>query len=102
MGDASYGKLTTLEVEAWIRKRIAEFVNVEIDVISRDASFESFGVDSAKAISLMTDFEESLELPDELALELLFEAETIAQAAENIFEALREMAKSDPQFTELQ
>ena len=102
MNVAQYQNVSAAEVEDWIASRIAEFVNVAVEAVSRDASFESFGIDSGKAIELMTGLEDWLDLPDELQLELLFEAESIAQAAENISAAVREMAKSDPQSTGLQ
>ncbi len=95
-------EITSAEIEAWISARIAEFVNITAEAVSRDASFESFGIDSGKAIELMTGFEDWLELPDELPLELLFEAESIAQASENMAAAVRAMASGDQQYSALQ
>ena len=80
------------EIEAWIVTRIGEMVNVAPAAISSDAPFESFGIDSAKAISLMVELENWLNLPDELPLELLFEAEAIRDAAAGIAAAVRDMA----------
>jgi len=83
--------LSVAEIENWICGRIGEFVHQDAASIAPAASFDSFGIDSAKAISLMADLEEWLNLPDELPLELLFEAESIAQAAQGITAAVNEM-----------
>ena len=85
------------EIEGWIIARIAELVNVAPETVSRDADFESFGIDSARAISLIVDLENWLNLPDELPLELLFEAGSIGQASENIATAAQEMAAAHSQ-----
>jgi acyl carrier protein len=100
MGQEQNRQITTGEVESWICRRIAEFVHLAEDAVSPDASFESFGIDSAKAISLITDLEISFELPDELPLELLFEAESIGEAAEGIAGAIRAMAGSGQKMSE--
>ncbi|MFB9051228.1 acyl carrier protein [Sphingobium indicum] len=80
------------EIESWIIARIAEIVNVAPAAVSPDAPFDSFGIDSAKAISLMVELENWLNLPDELPLELLFEAEAIRDAAAGIAAAVGDMA----------
>ena len=80
------------EIESWIVAHIAEIVNVAPAAISPDAPFDSFGIDSAKAISLMVELENWLNLPDELPLELLFEAESIRNAATGIAAAVGDMA----------
>ena len=90
--------VTTAEVEKWICGRIGEFVCQDAATILPAASFDSFGIDSAKAISLMADLEEWLDLPDELPLELLFEAEAIAQAAEGITATVNAMLGSGSAF----
>jgi acyl carrier protein len=83
------------EVEAWIRTRIAQFINRDLTFVSPQATFESFGIDSAKAISLVTELEDSFGLPDELPLELMFEADSIRHASEAIAEAIAAMVDSD-------
>ena len=90
------------EVESWIVERLAEFVNVKPEMIARDSTFDSFGIDSAKAIDLMMQLEQWLDLPDELPLELLFEAESIRQAAENIAEAATNMLAAETRMTSFQ
>lgn len=85
------------EVEGWIVARIAEMVNMAPSAVSADAPFDSFGIDSAKAISLMVELENWLNLPEELPLELLFEAEAIRDAARNIAAAVNEMAAGQDQ-----
>lgn len=79
-------------IEDWIVEHIAGLVNIAPESVSRDADFESFGIDSAKAISLVVDLENWLNLPEELPLELLFEAGSIAHAAENIAATVTQMA----------
>jgi len=90
--------VSVAEVQNWICGRIGDFVHQDAASIAPAASFDSFGIDSAKAISLMADLEEWLELPDELPLELLFEAESIGQAAEGIAAAVNEMLGAGPAF----
>ncbi len=85
-------------IEDWIIQRIAETVNVQPETISRSASFESFGIDSAKAIALAMDLEESLKLADELPLELLFEAESITEAAKSISACAASGSRNGPIF----
>ena len=85
------------DVEAWIVARIAEMVNLPPSAVSADAPFDSFGIDSAKAISLMVELENWLNLPEELPLELLFEAEAIRDASRNIAVAVDHMAAAQTQ-----
>jgi acyl carrier protein len=81
-------RVDTVDVENWIVGRIAELINVDPDAVSRNVQFDTYGIDSAKAIALIVDLEEWLQLDDELPLELLFEAESIQDAAENIIAAI--------------
>lgn len=83
------------EIEGWIIARIAELANIAPDTVSRDAEFESFGIDSARAIALIVNLEDWLNVPDELPLELLFEAGSIGHAAENIAAAVKAMASQN-------
>lgn len=89
---------TPAEIESWLRERIAESIHLPVDAVQAEASFETFGVDSARAISLVTDLEAWLSLPDELPLELLFEAESIREASEGIAGAVAEMTGAGSQF----
>lgn len=95
MNNDDIRQASAADIEGWIVERIAGLVNVAPEAVSRDADFESFGIDSAKAISLVVDLENWLNLPDELPLELLFEAGSIAHAAENIAAAARQMAAQE-------
>ena len=90
-------QVSASEVESWIVARIAEMVNVAPSAVSPDAPFDSFGIDSAKAISLMVELENWLNLPEELPLELLFEAEAIRDASRNIAAAVDDMAAAQTQ-----
>lgn len=90
-------EVSAADIESWIIARIAEMVHVAPQAVSADAPFESFGIDSAKAISLMVELENWLNLPDELPLELLFEAEAISDAAQGIAAAVRDMAARQSQ-----
>ncbi len=80
----SNGTTTTDSVENWIKQQIANFANIPAETVSGDAGFQSFGIDSARAISIMMDLEKWLNLPDELPLELLFEAKSVREASELI------------------
>ena len=94
MNNDNIRQASAAEIENWIVDHIAQLVNVAPGAVARDADFESFGIDSAKAISMVVDLENWLNLPDELPLELLFEAGSIAHAAENIAGAARQMAQA--------
>jgi acyl carrier protein len=94
MFDELYKTVSALEIERWLRTRVAELLNVNEDAISADARFETFGIDSAKAISLILDLEDWLKFPADLPTELLFEAESIGLAAKSIFAAIRDMVLS--------
>ena len=87
-GGCELDHISATEVENWITARVAELVNIELGAVARDEKFDSYGIDSAKAITLMVDLEEWLQLPDELPLELLFEAESIHAAAASIAAAI--------------
>ncbi len=90
------------EIQDWIVSRIAGMVNVQAAAISAEASFDSFGIDSAKAISLMVELESWLNLPEELPLELLFEAEAITDAAQGIAAAVNDMTARQTQGSTVQ
>ena len=90
-------QVSASEVEVWIVAQIAQMVNLPPAAVSPDAPFDSFGIDSAKAISLMVELENWLNLPEELPLELLFEAEAIRDASRNIAAAVDDMAAAQAQ-----
>src|SRR5687767_6847650 len=78
-------------IESWISGRIAQFVNIEVEAVSSEKSFESFGIDSARAIDLVVELEECFQLPDELPLDLLFDAASIKEASNSIYQAICDM-----------
>src|SRR5688500_12381614 len=79
------GTPTAGEIESWIRQKVAEAVNLDPANVGSDNSFDQFGIDSAKSISLVIDLEHWLELEDELPLDILFEGTSIRDSAERIF-----------------
>jgi len=88
-GNSSY--ITATDVENWIAARLGKYVNITTEAVSRDANFDSFGIDSARAIELMIDLQEWLQVPDELPHELLFEADSIRDAAAQIVVAVEKL-----------
>lgn len=74
------------DVEAWIRKRLGELVGLDAEQIDGQADFESLGVDSAQAVSLLMDVEDWLGMDQELPLDVVFEEPNIAETARTIAE----------------
>jgi len=83
--------ISAVDVEQLIKAIIAQYANLPKEKIPTDANFQSFAIDSARAVSIMMDLEGQLDLPGELPLELLFEAHSIGQAAQMISEAANKM-----------
>jgi acyl carrier protein len=88
------------QIEDWIKARVAEYVNLDPSTVSAKSRFESFGIDSAMAVALMVGLEDWLQPSRELPLELLFEAESIEQAAHDIAESIRDLTACDLPFSE--
>jgi acyl carrier protein len=91
---------SALRIEDWIKARVAEYVNLDPSAVSAKSRFESFGIDSAMAVALMVGLEEWLRPSRELPLELLFEAESIEQAAQDIAETIRDLTPTNLPFAE--
>jgi acyl carrier protein len=70
------------QIVDWCRQHIATLLDFSIDRIPPDAEFDSFGLDSAAAVSLVVDLEEWL--GTEVSPSLLFEFPTIQLVAGEI------------------
>lgn len=90
----SANRIDPVGIETWIRQRIGGIANQPMEQIPPDADFQSFGIDSARAVSIAMDLEEWLGLTEELPLELLFEASSIRAAAQSIAAAAQRMRES--------
>jgi acyl carrier protein len=97
MFDEPYRTVSASAIEQWIRVQIAEFVHVDVNAIATHERFESFGIDSAKAIALMMELHEWLRFPDEIPVELLFEAESINHASQGIFAVISDFVRRNQQ-----
>ena len=74
--------VTNDQIVDWCRKHIATLLDFPIDRIPTDGEFDSFGLDSAAAVSLVVDLEEWLGA--EVSPSLLFEFPTIQLVAGEI------------------
>lgn len=74
----------TAEAERTIRACVAEVTGIELETIQPDVDFESLGIDSAGAVSLVMEVEERLALKTELPPEVLFEKRTVHDLAQYI------------------
>jgi acyl carrier protein len=74
--------VTKEQIVAWCRQHIATLLDFPIEKIQPEAEFDSFGLDSAAAVSLVDDLEEWL--GSEVSPSLLFEYPTISLVAEQI------------------
>jgi acyl carrier protein len=78
-------KITTVtheQIVDWCRNHIASLLDFPVERIPADAEFDSFGLDSAAAVSLVVDLEEWL--GTEVSPSLLFEFPTVQGLAGEI------------------
>ncbi len=72
------------EIESWLAVRVAEILRTTPADIDRHRSFSAYGIDSLTAAGLSGDLEDWLGRP--VSATLLFDHETIAQAAAHLCE----------------
>lgn len=85
--------ITAAEIESWLKQHIAAVVGLSPDAISSDAHFESFGMDSVQGVDMLVALETWLDMPDDIPMDLLFEAPSIAEAARGVAEAKKARAE---------
>lgn len=68
------------EIIDWCRNFIAEMLDIPADKLNPNAEFESFGLDSVAAVSLVAELEEWLHR--EVSPSLLFEYPTLSSFAD--------------------
>lgn len=78
--------ITAVDIEKWLQRHIAGLVGLSPEEVSSAADFESFGVDSVQGVDMLVALETWLAMPDEIPMELLFEAPSIADAARSVAE----------------
>ncbi len=78
------------EIEDWFRNYIADLAGTTAAEVSGGADFESFGIDSVQGVDMVTALETWLGLSQDLPLEYVFEASSIAEAAVRVSDALRD------------
>jgi acyl carrier protein len=71
-------------IEAWLRGHVATLIGTTPDKVDPAGDFESFGIDSIQAVDMVGALEDWLGLPDGLPMEVLFDAETLADAAARV------------------
>jgi len=79
--------VTAAQIEAWFRRHIAALIGTTPDAVDGGADFESFGIDSLQAVDMIVALEKWLGMPDDLPMEMLFEAPSISDAARSVAEA---------------
>ncbi len=83
--------VTHVQIVEWCRQHIATLLDFPVDRIPVDAEFDTFGLDSGAAVSLVVDMEEWL--GTEVSPSLLFEFPSIQLVAGEIIRQ-REAAKA--------
>jgi acyl carrier protein len=83
--------LTHDEIVDWCRQHIATLLDFPIERVPVDAEFDTFGLDSAAAVSLVVDMEEWL--GTEVSPSLLFEFPSIQLLAGEILRLRAAQAK---------
>ena len=81
------------EIKAWFQTHIASIVAITADEVDLTADFDSFGLDSVQGVDMITALEEHLGLDDDLPIEIIFDAASIADAADAIAAILAERRK---------
>ena len=78
---------TTQAIAAWCQAQLAELLAVPVAEIDPDTDFDRLGVDSALAVSLLTEVEEHYGV--ELAPEALFDDPCVSALASQVQARLR-------------
>lgn len=86
--------ITAVDIEKWLQRHIAGLVGLSPDAVSTTADFESFGIDSVQGVDMLVALENWLAMPDDIPMELLFEAPSIADAARSVAERKQQAARS--------
>lgn len=68
-------------IEHWFRQHVATLAGLSIADVPGTADFDSFGIDSIQGVDMVTALEAWLGLTEDLPLETVFEASSIAEAA---------------------
>ena len=72
------------EIQTWFQDHIATLIGVSADEIPPDTDFDSFGIDSVQGVDMLAELESWLGVPDELPVDIIFEADSLAGASEDI------------------
>jgi len=70
------------EISSWFQKYIAKVAAIPADEVDVGADFDSFGLDSVQGVDMITALEDWLGLEDDLPIEIIFDASSIADAAD--------------------
>lgn len=79
--------VTACDIEMWLKQHVASLVGLSPEAVSSDAEFESFGMDSVQGVEMLVALETWLDMPDDISMDLLFEASSIGEAARWVAEA---------------
>lgn len=75
-------------IVAWCREYVADLLGTTVEAIDPAADFDRLGVDSALAVSLLTEVEERYDV--DVPPEALFENPTLTAVAEQVHEQTRQ------------
>ena len=70
------------EIRSWFQKHIASIAALTPDEVDLAADFDSFGLDSVQGVDMITALEDWLKLDEDLPIEIIFDAASIADAAD--------------------
>jgi len=86
--------ITAVDIEKWFQLHIASLTGLPPEEVSGAADFESFGIDSVQGVDMLVALENWLAMPDDIPMELLFEAPSIAEAASRVADCKARAARS--------
>ncbi len=72
------------QTKNWIIAKISEYTEIPSEEINEDDTIESFGIDSAVAVTLTFDIEEALGVDEQIEPEILFEFYTVRKLTDFI------------------
>lgn len=75
-------------IESWLRAHVATLIGTTPDQVDSGQDFESFGIDSIQAVDLVDALEDWLGHPEGVPMDVLFDAETLGDAAARVAAAV--------------
>ena len=82
------------EIQTWFQQHIASLLALDPDKVDVTADFDGFGLDSVQGVDMVTALEDWLGLDEDLPIDVIFDADSIAHASESVATILAMRAES--------